>query len=47
MEEAEKEGKGVCSLDGKMIDAPIIKRATRTVNEGIRLGLIRDEGGAR
>lgn len=47
MEEAEKEGKGVCSLDGKMIDAPIIKRATRTVEQGVKLGLIRDEGGAK
>ena len=47
MEEAEKEGKGVCSLDGKMIDAPIINRAKRTVDQGISLGLIRDEGGAR
>ena len=47
MEEAEKEGKGVCSLDGKMIDAPVINRAKRTVDQGIRLGIIRDEGGAR
>ena len=47
MEEAEKEGKGVCSLDGKMIDAPVINRAKRTVNQGIKLGIIRDEGGAR
>ena len=47
MEEAEKEGKGVCSLDGKMIDAPVINRATRTVDQGIRLGLISGEGGAR
>jgi len=31
MEEAEKEGKGVFSLDGKMIDAPIINRAKNTV----------------
>src|SRR5665648_998222 len=36
MEEAEKEGKGVCSLDGKMIDAPVINRAKRTVDQGIR-----------
>ena len=46
MKEAEKEGKGVCSLDGKMIDAPIIKRATRTVEQGAKLGLVRSEGGA-
>lgn len=31
MEEAEKEGKGVFSLDGKMVDAPIINRAKNTV----------------
>lgn len=47
MKEAEKEGKGVCSLDGKMIDAPVINRATGTVDQGIRLGLISGEGGAR
>ena len=40
MEEAKKEGKGVFSLDGKMIDAPIINRATTTVELGIRLGII-------
>jgi len=43
MEEAEKEGKGCCSLDGKMIDAPVIQRATCMVNQGIRLGLISGE----
>ncbi|MHB8073226.1 HpcH/HpaI aldolase/citrate lyase family protein [Desulfosporosinus fructosivorans] len=47
MEEAEKEGKGVFALDGKMIDAPVINRATSTVDQGIRLGLISGEGGAR
>lgn len=40
MEEAKKEGKGVFSLDGKMIDAPIFNRATTTVEQGLRLGLI-------
>lgn len=40
MKEAEKEGKGVFSLDGKMIDAPVINRATTTVSLGQRLGLI-------
>lgn len=47
MEEAEKDGKGVFSLDGKMIDAPVINRATSMVDQGIRLGLISGEGGAR
>jgi citrate lyase subunit beta/citryl-CoA lyase len=42
-EEAEKEGKGVFSLDGKMIDAPVINRATTTVELGKMLGLITSE----
>ncbi|MBU3207025.1 CoA ester lyase [Clostridium algidicarnis] len=40
MEQAEKEGKGVFSLDGKMIDAPIINRATTTVELAKLLNLI-------
>lgn len=44
MEEAKKEGKGVFSLEGKMIDAPIINRATTTVELGKILGLIESEG---
>ncbi len=40
MEEAKKEGKGVFSLDGKMVDAPIINRATTTVELAKILGLI-------
>ncbi|SDI04516.1 HpcH/HpaI aldolase/citrate lyase family protein [Desulfosporosinus hippei] len=47
MEEAEKEGQGVFSLDGKMIDAPVINRAKRIVDQGVRLGLISGEGGAK
>lgn len=43
MEEAKKEGKGVFSLDGKMIDAPVINRATTTVELGKMLGLISSE----
>jgi citrate lyase subunit beta / citryl-CoA lyase len=31
MEEAKREGKGVFSLDGKMVDAPIINRALNTL----------------
>lgn len=31
MEEAKREGKGVFSLDGKMVDAPIINRALNTI----------------
>lgn len=37
---AESEGKGVFSLDGKMIDAPIINRARQTVELAKLLGLI-------
>jgi len=40
MEEAESEGKGVFSLDGKMVDAPIINRAKNTVELARLLGLI-------
>ncbi|MEG0308316.1 MAG: aldolase/citrate lyase family protein [Clostridium sp.] len=40
MEEAEREGKGVFSLDGKMIDAPVINRAKTTVDLSKKLGLI-------
>ena len=47
MKEAEKEGKGVCSLDGKMIDAPVINRATSIVDQCISLGIISGEGGER
>ena len=41
MEEAKREGKGVFSLDGKMVDAPIINRATSTVELAKMLGMIR------
>lgn len=40
MRQAEEEGKGVFSLDGKMVDAPIINRAKTTVALGKQLGLI-------
>lgn len=40
MEQAEAEGKGVFSLDGKMVDAPIINRAKTTVELSRQLGLI-------
>ncbi len=39
MEEAESEGKGVFSLDGKMVDAPVINRAKNTVELAKLLGL--------
>jgi Citrate lyase beta subunit len=40
MEEAKKEGKGVFSVDGKMVDAPVINRAVTTVELAKRLALI-------
>ena len=40
MEKAEAEGKGVFSLDGKMVDAPVINRAKKTVELAEVLGLI-------
>lgn len=41
MEQAKSEGKGVFSVDGKMVDAPVINRAVTIVELAIRLGLIR------
>lgn len=38
--EAKKKGLGVVSLGSKMIDAPVVKRAERTVNQAIKYGLI-------
>ncbi|RUA06962.1 MAG: CoA ester lyase [Fusobacteria bacterium] len=40
-EEAEKEGLGVFSLEGKMIDLPIINRALNTLNTARIIGLIK------
>ncbi len=40
MEEARAEGKGVFSLDGKMVDAPIISRAKNTIELAKLLGLV-------
>ncbi len=40
MEEAAREGKGVFSLDGKMVDAPVITRAKNVVALSKKLGLI-------
>lgn len=41
MKEAESEGKGVFSLDGKMVDAPIINRAKTTIELAKTLGLLK------
>lgn len=42
MKEAEKEGKGVFSLDGKMVDAPIIARAEGVIKKARLAGLIKE-----
>lgn len=39
-EEAEKEGLGVFSLDGKMVDLPIINRAIQTLDIAEMIGLL-------
>jgi citrate lyase subunit beta/citryl-CoA lyase len=41
-EEAEASGLGVVALGSKMIDAPVVMRARRTLNLAHRLGLIPD-----
>ncbi|KRQ86121.1 Citrate lyase subunit beta [Caloramator mitchellensis] len=39
-EEAQREGKGVFSLDGKMVDAPILARAKNVIEKAKAVGLI-------
>lgn len=39
---AEAEGKGVFSLNGKMVDAPVIARAQATLDLATALGLVKD-----
>lgn len=43
--EAEKRGSGVISLDGKMIDGPIVDRARRVIDLAIATGVYTTEGG--
>ena len=40
---AKKQGKGAISLNGKMIDAPIVARAERTIAMAKALGMERRE----
>ena len=40
IEEAQKKGAGVIALDGKMVDAPIVARARRTIHMADMLGLL-------
>lgn len=42
MEVAKKEGRGVFSLRGKMVDAPIMMRAENTIKVASALGLVKD-----
>ena len=41
--EAEAQGKGAVALRGKMIDAPIVARAERTISMAVEMGLGREE----
>ena len=43
IEQAKRQGKGAISLHGKMIDAPIVARAQRTIDMAKALGLGREE----
>jgi len=42
-EQAQKEGKGVVSLGTKMIDPPVVKRALKTVNLAVTMGLLKKD----
>mgnify|MGYP003968409817 CR=1 FL=1 len=42
-EDAESKGLGVVSLGSKMIDAPVVKRALRTVDVAIQVGMLNAE----
>jgi citrate lyase subunit beta/citryl-CoA lyase len=39
-EQTEKEGSGVVSLNGKMIDPPVVKRALKIIERAVKYGLI-------
>ena len=39
-QKAEEKGLGVVSLGTKMIDSPVVKRAERTIELSVRLGLV-------
>ncbi len=41
-EEAEKSGQGVVSLGSKMIDPPVVKRALRSIDLALQMGLLRE-----
>jgi citrate lyase subunit beta/citryl-CoA lyase len=43
-EEAEKKGLGAVRLGSKMIDAPVVKKAQRTLELAIRMKLVTEKG---
>jgi citrate lyase subunit beta/citryl-CoA lyase len=43
LKQAEKEGAGVITVDGKMVDKPIVDRAERVVQLARTLGLVKEE----
>jgi citrate lyase subunit beta/citryl-CoA lyase len=43
IETAKRQGKGAIALHGKMIDAPIVARAQRTIDMANALGLGRED----
>lgn len=42
LKQAEKEGAGVITVDGKMVDKPIVDRAQRVVQLAVTLGLLKE-----
>ena len=42
-DQAQKEGKGVVALGTKMIDPPVVKRAIKTVNLAVTMGLLKKD----
>lgn len=43
IKEAEAKGSGVISLNGKMVDRPVVIRAQRTINLAIASGILKEE----
>lgn len=44
IEEAERRGSGVISLNGKMVDKPIVERAQRTIDLAVAVGVLEKTG---
>ena len=43
IKEAEKRGSGVISVNGKMVDRPVVLRAQRTIDLAIASGILKEE----